>query len=159
MTLVKQPPDDAMVLWFVVSPLREGALVQYSSLFCAIFNYAALHPILRTLALGAARDAAAAHFAPRHRDEIQSLLIDARRFSTAGDLTAAAQGRALIAIRFGCVLPGAATTAPAQHISSVAAVKRFISEIGQRWSGGALNQAHFGGCGSPFKHDKPTPLK
>ena len=80
MTLVKQPPDDAMVLWFVVSPLREGALVQYSSLFCAIFNYAALHPILRTLALGAARDAAAAHFALRHRDQIHNLLIDARRF-------------------------------------------------------------------------------
>ena len=33
-------------------------------------------------------------------------------------------------MRFGGVLPGAVTTAPAQHISSVAAVERFISERG-----------------------------
>ena len=46
------------------------------------------------------------------------------------DLTAATQGRALLAMRFGGVLPGAVTTAPAQHISSVAAVERFISERG-----------------------------
>ena len=46
------------------------------------------------------------------------------------DLTAATQGRVLLAMRFGGVLPGAVTTAPAQHISSVAAVERFISEKG-----------------------------
>ena len=41
---------------------------------------------------------------------------------SATNLTAANQGRALVAMR---VLPGAATTAPAQHVSSVAAVERF----------------------------------
>ena len=46
------------------------------------------------------------------------------------NLTAATQGRALLAMRYGGVLPGAATTAPAQHISSIAAVERSISEIG-----------------------------
>ena len=49
---------------------------------------------------------------------------------SASNLTAATQGRALLAMRYGGVLPGAATTAPAQHVSSVAAVERFISEIG-----------------------------
>ena len=49
---------------------------------------------------------------------------------SATNLTAATQGRALLAMRYGGVLPGAATTAPAQHVSSVAAVERFISEIG-----------------------------
>ena len=33
-------------------------------------------------------------------------------------------------MRYGGILPGAATTAPAQHISSVAAVERSISETG-----------------------------
>ena len=37
---------------------------------------------------------------------------------------------ALPTMRYGGVLPGAATTAPAQHISSVAAVERSISETG-----------------------------
>ena len=46
------------------------------------------------------------------------------------NLTAATQGRALLAMRYGGVLPGAATTAPVQHISSVAAVERSVSEIG-----------------------------
>ena len=46
------------------------------------------------------------------------------------NLTAATQGRALLAMRYGGVLAGAATTAPAQHISSVAAVERSISETG-----------------------------
>ena len=46
------------------------------------------------------------------------------------NLTAATQGRGLLAMRYGGVLPGAATTAPAQHMSSVAAVERSISEIG-----------------------------
>jgi len=49
---------------------------------------------------------------------------------SATNLTAATQGRALLAMRYGGVLPGAATTAPAQHVSSVAAVERFISEMG-----------------------------
>ena len=53
------------------------------------------------------------------------------------NLTAAIQSRALLAMRYGGVLPGAATTAPAQHISSVAAVERSISEIGAalEWRG------------------------
>ena len=49
---------------------------------------------------------------------------------SATNLTAATQSRALLAMRYGGVLPGVATTAPAQHISSVAAVERFISEMG-----------------------------
>ncbi len=51
---------------------------------------------------------------------------------SATNLTAATQGRAILAMRYGGVLPGAATTAPAQHVSSVAAVERFISEIGDK---------------------------
>ena len=49
---------------------------------------------------------------------------------SATNLTAATQGRALLTMRYGGVLPGAVTTAPAQHVSSVVAVERFISEIG-----------------------------
>ena len=49
---------------------------------------------------------------------------------SATNLRTATQGRALLAMRYGGVLPGAATTAPAQHVSSVAAVEWFISEIG-----------------------------
>jgi len=49
---------------------------------------------------------------------------------SASNLTAATQGRALLTMRYGGVLPGATTTAPAQHVSSVAAVDRFITEIG-----------------------------
>ena len=72
------PPVRAPAL---VLPLQEAALVQYSPLYCAVFNYAALHPATRGLALEAAREAAAAHFAPRHmeQDQIRNLLIDARR--------------------------------------------------------------------------------
>ena len=46
------------------------------------------------------------------------------------NLTVATQGRALLATRYGGVLPGAATTAPAQHISSLAAVERSTSDSG-----------------------------
>ncbi len=46
------------------------------------------------------------------------------------NLKAATQGCALLAMRYEGVLPGAATTAPAQHISSVAAVECSISETG-----------------------------
>ena len=63
-----------------------------------------------------------------------------------GDLTAVAQGRALLAMRYGGVLPGAATTAPAQHISSVAEVERPVSELGAALGRGAPNQMRFGGC-------------
>ena len=73
---VDEPPVRAPAL---VLPLQEAALVQYSPLYCAVFNYAALHPATRGLALEAAREAAAAHFAPRHMDQIRNLLIDARR--------------------------------------------------------------------------------
>ncbi len=60
-------------------------------------------------------------------------------------------------LRYGGVLPGAATTAPAQHISSVAAVERSISETGAAQELRALNQVRFGGCGSAFRHGKQTP--
>ena len=46
------------------------------------------------------------------------------------NVTAATQGAALLAMRHEGVLPGAATTAPAQHISSIAAVEPSINEIG-----------------------------
>ena len=48
----------------------------------------------------------------------------------AANLTAAIQSRALLAMRYGGALPGAETTAPAQHISSEAAIERFIAETG-----------------------------
>ena len=48
------------------------------------------------------------------------------------NLTAAVQSRALLAMRYGGALPGAETTAPAQHISSEAAIERFIAETGAR---------------------------
>jgi len=55
----------------------------------------------------------------------------------ATNLTAATQGRTILAMRHGGVLPGAATTASAQHISCVAAAERFISKIGAvlEWRG------------------------
>ena len=79
---------------------------------------------------------------------------------SATNLTAATQGRALLAMRYGGVLPGAATTAPAQHVSSVAAVERFIREIGaalerRGTEPSALRRVR----GSAFKQEKPTPLK
>ena len=46
---------------------------------------------------------------------------------SAANLTAAVQSRALLAMRYGGALPGAETTAPAQHISSEAAIERFIA--------------------------------
>jgi hypothetical protein len=70
------------------------------------------------------------------------------------NLTAATQGRALLAMRYGGVLPGGATTAPAQHISSVAA-QSVKSKL--RWSGGAPNQVRFGWCGSVSELVKLTP--
>ena len=60
--------------------LREAALIPYSPLYCAVFNYARLDSAMRALGLQAARDTVAAHFAPRHMDQIRSLLVDARRF-------------------------------------------------------------------------------
>jgi len=51
---------------------------------------------------------------------------------SAVNLTAAVQSRALLAMRYGGALPGAETTAPAQHISSEAAIERFIAETGAR---------------------------
>ena len=56
---------------------------------------------------------------------------------SATNLTAATQGRTLLAMRHGGVLSGAATTASAQHISCVAAAERFISKIGAalEWRG------------------------
>ena len=74
------------------------------------------------------------------------------------NLTAATQGRVLLVMRFGGALPGAAVTAPAQYVCSVAAVERFISEMGQRWSSGALNQVRIGGCGDVSRQGKPIPL-
>ena len=71
----------------------------------------------------------------QHALRIVDDLLVATVAGCAGDasptnLTAATQGRALLAMRYGGVLPGAATTAPAQHISSVAEVERSIRETG-----------------------------
>ena len=69
------------------------------------------------------------------------------------NLTAATQGRALLAMRYGGVLPGAATTAPARSRRlSAQSVKS-----GLRWSGGAPNQMRFGWCGSVSELVKLTP--
>ena len=57
-------------------------------------------------------------------------LLAATVASCADDSPTNLIGRALLAIRSGGVLSGAATTAPAQQISSVAVVERSISEIG-----------------------------
>ncbi len=65
------------------------------------------------------------------------------------NLTAATQGRALLAMRYGGVLPGAATTAPAQQISSVAAVERSISETGAAQSEGRSTKCASAGAGAP----------
>ena len=46
------------------------------------------------------------------------------------ELTQALQRRSLLAMRFGGVLPGAETPAPAQHVSSEAAIERFIAQLG-----------------------------
>jgi len=59
---------------------REAALVPYFPLYSAVFNYARSHRAMRALGLRATRDRVAAHFAPRHIDQIHNLLIDARRF-------------------------------------------------------------------------------
>ena len=48
------------------------------------------------------------------------------------NLTAAVQGRTLLAMRYGGTLTGAETSAPAQHLSSVATVESFIVKTGQR---------------------------
>jgi hypothetical protein len=50
--------------------------------------------------------------------------------ASVANLTAAVQRRALLAMRFGGVLPGAETTAPSQHVCSVAGIERFIAQIG-----------------------------
>ena len=50
--------------------------------------------------------------------------------ASSASLTAAVQSRVLLAMRFGGALPGAETTAPAQRVSSVAGIERFIGQIG-----------------------------
>ena len=77
--VANESPGRAPVRRALDIPLRDAARVQYSPLYCAIFNYAALPQDSRALALGAARDAAAACFALRHMEQIRSLLTDARR--------------------------------------------------------------------------------
>ncbi len=77
--VANESPGRAPVRRALDIPLGDAARVQYSSLYCAIFNYAALPQDSRALALGAARDAAAARFALRHMDQIRSLVTDARR--------------------------------------------------------------------------------
>ena len=77
--VVNESPNREPVRRALDVPLRDAARVQYSPLYCAIFNYAAMPQDSRALALGAARDAAAARFALRHMDQIRTLLADARR--------------------------------------------------------------------------------
>jgi len=50
--------------------------------------------------------------------------------SSSANLTGAVQSRSLLAMRFGGALPGAVTTAPSQHVCSVAAIERFIAQTG-----------------------------
>ena len=88
-------------------------------------------------------------------------LLVATVAGTAGEsrinLTAATQGRALLAISYGGLLSGVATIAPAQHISLVAAVERSISEIGAALERRAPNQVRFEWCGSVSEPVKLTP--
>ena len=82
--VVNESPDREPVRRALDVPLRDAARVQYSPLYCAIFNYAAMPQNSRALALGAARDAAAARFALRHMDRsapCSQMLVD---FSSAG---------------------------------------------------------------------------
>ena len=78
---------------------------------------------------------------------------------SASNLTAATQGRALLAMRYGGVLPGAATTAPAQHVTSVAAVERFISEIGAALERRGTEPSALRRVRERIQLEKPTPLK
>ena len=68
------------------------------------------------------------------------------------NLTAATQGRVLLAICFREAFPGAAATAPAQHVCSVAAVERSISEmvaaLEQRGAAGNLTKCASAGAGT-----------
>ena len=50
--------------------------------------------------------------------------------NSGANLTSAVQNRSLLAMRFGGTLPGAVTTAPSQHVSSVAGIERFIAQTG-----------------------------
>jgi hypothetical protein len=50
--------------------------------------------------------------------------------ASAANLTRVVQSRSLLAMRFGGALPGAVSTAPSQHVCSVAAVERFIALTG-----------------------------
>ena len=50
--------------------------------------------------------------------------------SSGANLTGAVQSRSLLAMRFGGALTGAETTAPSQHVCSVAAIERFIAQTG-----------------------------
>ena len=73
------------------------------------------------------------------------------------NLTAATQGRALLAMRYGGVLP----VLRLQRRPSTSVRSRRLSaqsvKSGQRWSGGALNQVRFGWCGSVSELVKLTP--
>jgi hypothetical protein len=50
--------------------------------------------------------------------------------ASGANLTAAVQSRALLAMRFGGVIPGAEITAPAQHVAALAAIERFLVQLG-----------------------------
>jgi len=50
--------------------------------------------------------------------------------ASGANLTVAVQGRSLLAMRYGGALPGAETTAPSQHVCSVAAIERFMIQTG-----------------------------
>ena len=50
--------------------------------------------------------------------------------ASGANLTAAVQGRALLAMRFGGVIPGADLTAPGQHVAALAAIERFLLQLG-----------------------------
>ena len=76
---------------------------------------------------------------------------------SASNFTAAIR-RVILAMRHGGVLLGVVTTTPAQHVSSVAAVERFISEIGTALELRGTEPCALR-CGGAFKQEKPTPIK
>jgi hypothetical protein len=76
--------------------------------------------------------------------------------ASGANLTAAVQGRALLAMRFGGVLPGAEITAHAQHVAALAA-SAFWSSLEPFWSGRARSQLRFGSYGIKSRQGEQMP--
>ena len=77
--------------------------------------------------------ASTSHLALREIDRLlMATVAGCAGYASLAVLTDATQRRSLLAMRHGGVLPGAETPAAAQHISSEAAIERFITDQGAR---------------------------